>query len=148
VVDLVTRPVQAQGRPGTAVIPTGWEASHRPVAEKTMTAAIELRHPGTRQEWSDALEQMVAVPHDPYYSGTCRVQAMATKALNVAVAEDPETVASYLITVPATVAPSELDLGTIADSGDALLDGRVLVVDQVVLGSVRFERDLFCTLAD
>jgi hypothetical protein len=145
---VMPRSTQAQGRPGTPVIPTKWEAGHRPVAEKTMTAAISLRVPGTVQAWSDPDEQMVAVPKDPYFTGVCRVQALATQAAEVSIVEDPETVAGYLITVPATVSPAEKDLATITVAGDPVLDGRVLVIRQVVTGSLRFERDIFCTLAD
>lgn len=130
------------------MIPVNWEAGHRPVAEKTMTATIELRHPGTVQAWSEPVQQMVAVPRDPYFTGVCRVQALATKAAEVSIAEDPETVASYLVTVSASVRPLEKDLGTVTASNDPELDNGVLVVGQVVRGSVRFERDLFCTLAD
>lgn len=142
------RPTRSYGRPGTAVIPAAWAASHRPVADGTMTAHAEVRQPGTVQAWSAASEQMVAAPRDPYYTGRCRVQALATQAHTVVVAADPEVVASYLVTVSAAAAPAEGDLVTVTDSGDDLLDDRTLLVVQVTTGSQVVERDLFCTFTD
>lgn len=147
------RPTRAQGRPGAAVIPTGWVAGHQPAVNKTMTAACTLRQPGTRQSWDAEAEQNLAVPNDPYYEGGARVQALATQAREVPVADDPTTVAQYLVVVDAAagvsgdrVGPAEGDLVTVAGSGDPLLDGQELRVVQVVMGSLRFERDLFCVL--
>ena len=143
------RPRRAQGRPGTAVIPAGWAVSHRPVVEKTQATAITLRHPGTTQEWSQELEQNVEVPLDPYFTGTARVQALATQARPIVTVGDREVVAQYLVTIPVDTGaaePAELDLVAVSDSGDPALDGRTLLVAQVVRGSLLFERDLFCTL--
>lgn len=140
------RPTRAQGRPGTPVIPTQWAAGHRPVVDKTGTAGCKLRKPGTTQQWDPDTDQNLSVPYDPYYDGTARVQALATQAREVTVAADPETIAQYLIVVPASVSPATDDLVEIADSGDPLLDGQVLRIVQVAMGSLRFERDLFCVL--
>ncbi|GAW54742.1 DUF6093 family protein [Nocardioides sp. PD653] len=141
------RPTRSQGRPGTPVVPVDWAASHRPVAEATMLGTCSLRHPGTTEDWSDELEQMVEVPLAPYAADTpCRVQALATQARPVVTAGDREVVAQYLVTVPAHLFPYELDLVTVTGSGDALLDDQTLLVVQVVRGTERFERDMFCSL--
>lgn len=140
------RPTQSQGRPGTPVIPAGWEAGHRPVVEGTLTATASLRKPGTQQSWDPDLEQMVAVPLAPYATGAARVQALRGEARNITLADDTQVLADYLIVVPASVAPATGDLVTVTASGDPLLDGRVFVIHQVALGTERFERDLFCTL--
>lgn len=145
---LMPRERRSQGRPGTAVIPARWAESHRPVADKTMTATAAVRKPGTVQAWSDVEQQNVTVPKVPYYTGPCRVQALATQAREVVVAADDETVASYLITLTAATELAESDLVRVTDSGDPLLDGHSLRILQVVTGSLRFERDLFCTLTD
>ena len=42
----MTRSQRSYGRPGTAVIPPDWSASHRPVAAGTRTGTCEIRHPG------------------------------------------------------------------------------------------------------
>ena len=148
----MTRPRQSQGRPGTPVIPARWAAGLSPVAEKTQTARVALRQPGTQQGWSDELEQNVQVPKDPYYQGPARVQVLATQARPVVTVGDREVVAQYLITVALTdgrgeaVEPAELDLVAVYGSGDPALDGRTLLVAQVARGSLLVERDLFCTL--
>lgn len=142
----MVRPQRAYGRPGTTVIPPGWAQGLRPVAEGTQTAVVEIRHPGTRQAWSDQLEQNVEVPNAAYYTDTARVQALGTQARPVVAVGDREVIAQYLVTVPAAVTPTELDLVTVTSSGDAALDGRTLLVVQVARGSLIVERDLFCTL--
>jgi hypothetical protein len=42
----VVRPQQALGRPGTPVIPAGWQQAHGAVVAKTWTVPCEIRHPG------------------------------------------------------------------------------------------------------
>lgn len=111
-----------------------------------MTVPGSLRHPGTTQVWSDALEQNVEAPFPAFWQGNVRVQALATQARPTATVGDREVVAQYLVTVPATVVPDELDLLTLGDTGDPALDHRTLEVVQVVRGSLLLERDLFCTL--
>lgn len=144
------RPTHAQGRPGTAVIPADWAATHQVPATKTMVGATAtLRKPGTQQSWSNELEQNVAVPKTPYaVDQPCRAQALAQQARDLVAAEDTETVADYLIVVPASIGPAEKDLITVTCPSDPLLDGRVLEIQQVARGSIRWERDLFCNLID
>lgn len=138
------RPVQAQGRPGTPVVPQ--MAGVQSAADRTRSAAASLRHPGTTQTYSDELEQNVETPLAAYWTGTVRVQSLYTQARPVVVVGDREVVAQYLVTAPVAVVPDELDLVTLTDSGDPALDGRTLTVLQVVRGSLPVERDLFCTL--
>lgn len=144
------RPRQAHGRPGTRVIPKNWGSSHAPVMEKTMTdATCELREPGTEQVWDDPSGQMVQVPKVAYYIGGCQVQALTNDARVSVQAEDPESVANYLVTVPAIVGQVRGGhLLKVTTCDDPALTDRVLVVRDVVRGSHRFERDLFCTLTD
>lgn len=145
------RAQHAQGRPGTEVIPADWAATHQPPARKTMVGATAtLRVPGTVQDWSPALEQMVAVPKTPYaVDQPCRVQVLAQRAnVDVTSAEDTVAVTRYLVVIPVEVETAEKDLVTITCPADPKLNGRVLEVQQVVRGSLRWERDLFCTLVD
>lgn len=141
------RPV-ATGRPGTSVIPTGWAEAHQPVVEGTMTATVTLREPGgTQGPFDETTGTYPLVPHPPYATVPCRVQAVHTMARRINVAEDVLTVVGYLVTIPAAltgVRPGHL--AAVTDSSDPDLDGLVLNVDDVVLGSLRFERDLFCSL--
>lgn len=138
------RPHRAQGRPGTRVIPVDWNESHAQVVERAMRGTCLIRRPGTTQEWSDAEDQMVAVPHAPYFSGACRVQALRGEARVVHTAGDREVVADYLITVPLPVDVAEQDLVEVT-AGDAALTAPLQVL-HVARGTERFERDLYCTL--
>lgn len=144
------RPTRAYGRPGTKVLPADWAASHRPTVEGTLHGTVTLRRPGSTQTWSDALGEMVETPRAPYATVACRVQRLGgDRAHTVTVAGDREVVADYLVVIPAaTAGVAHLDLATVSATGDALFDGRTLTVGEVVHGTERFERDLFCVLAD
>lgn len=145
----MTRPVRAQGRPGTEVIPSRWEAEHRPVVEKTMTAAVQIRLPGSTQTWNPSTKRNDLTPIAPYFTGAARIQALTAQARRITTGDDAELVADYLVVVPASVdTAAQGHLVTVVASGDTGLDGRVLLVQQVEYGTERFERDLFCTLTD
>ena len=107
-----------------------------------------LRQPGTDQAW-DTDRADGPVPKTPYaVDQPCRVQALARRPATSQRADDTETVADYLVVVPAELDPAEQDLVAVTGTDDPLLDGRRLEVQQVVRGSIRLERDLFCTLID
>jgi hypothetical protein len=137
------RPVGAQGRPGTQVIPAAWETHHRGVAEKTMTAVCTIRHPGGTRTYNDVTGLTSVTPNFPYFTGPCRVQALAVGDSRVAVAEQQVTSASYLISVPAVVSEVAVDdQVTVTSSTDPSLTAKTLRVTSVQRGSLRFERDL------
>lgn len=133
------------------VIPADWAAHHRPAAEGTMLGRVALREPGSLgEEWSDELEQNVAIPKPAYATNVpARIQALAGQARVIQLAEDTEVVADYLVVIPAD--QDVVDGGHLVDvtaTGDPALTGRSLRVEKVVHGTERFERDLFCTLDD
>lgn len=146
------RAQRAQGRPGTAVFPPSWSASHGVVAAKTMTAVVNLRKPGTTKTWSDELEQNVPVKNTAYAEDqAARVQAQRRVARHeIEAAEETLHVAGYLVTLTfdrdVAEEPAVADLIDVTASDDPLLTGHTLRVLEVVHGSLRFERDLFCTL--
>lgn len=141
------RPV-AQGRPDTEVIPTGWEEAHRPVVDKTRTAACELRMPGTTQVWSPEQDQMVDVPLMPYWTGLARVQDLTDNVgANSIVAEDDPMTLRFLVVVGAEVTAREGDVVRVTDAGDPMMNPLTLTVSRVVIGTERFERDLYCTVS-
>lgn len=146
------RPV-AQGRPGTEVIPTGWAAAHQPVVEGTMVdAEVSLRDPDAppvSSAWDPVTEQMVTVLAGQYWTGGARIQILAQQGKQPVVADDQESVANYLIVVPAAVSTVvEGHLVKVAESDDPALTGKTLRVVTVARGSHRWERDLFCQLTD
>lgn len=139
---------QLYGRPGTQVIPAGWAVGQRPVAQGTMTAAIALRVPGgTKGPFNPTTGTYPVVPHPVYATARCRVQALTNVPRQVDAAEDEVTVSAYLVTVPAgTLGLQVGHVGVVTGSGDALLDGRELKVDDIIRGTLLVERDLLCSL--
>lgn len=132
------------------VIPTDWAAHHRPVAEGTMLGRISLRRAGgTDGGWDDETDQVKVTPHAPYATNVpARIQALAGQARVIQLADDTEVIADYLVAIPAdqVVEPGHLVDATTTD--DVALTDRTLTVVQVVRGTERFERDLFCALDD
>ena len=147
------RPV-SNGRPGTAVIPTGWAASLRPAAVGTMTATVSVRHKGSTTVFDGT--QTVTTPLPSYAADVpARVLAVTTKEHTVVAAGDPVHVRGYLVTVPvafdnadAAGGVAEEDLVTVTACDDWALVGKTLRVDDLIRGSDVVERDLFCTLND
>ncbi|GAB2762061.1 DUF6093 family protein [Nocardioides pakistanensis] len=138
----------ATGRPGTEVIPTGWATGHGTAADGSKTATVTLRQPGTTTSWDEANQRTVSTPLAPYATDVpARIQALTNDARTVDAAEQQVTVAGYLVAVPLALDPAVGDLIQVTSSGDPTLDGRDLTVVDVVRGSLRLERDLFCTLS-
>lgn len=137
--------------PGTKVIPTGWAAAHQPVVEGTMTdATVALRDPSAPVStgFNEATQQTTRVPAPPYWSGGARVQMLNQQGKQPVSAEDQETVANYLVVVPADVAGGEGHMVKVTGCDDPTLTGKSLKVVTVARGSHRWERDLFCELTD
>jgi len=111
-------------------------------------ATVELSHPGTTQDWSDAVQQNVEVPNPPYWTGPARIQELATRDQTSVTVGDHEVSLRYLVVVPAGVDAAIDDLATVTEVDDAHLVGRSLLVAAVTAGSLRFERDLYCALTD
>lgn len=132
-----------------SVIPDDWAAHHQGVAEGTMRGRVNIRVPGTTQTWNPATEQNDLTPKAPLYSDVpARVQALSGEARTVQLADDTEVIADYLVVIPADKVVAGGHLVDVADTEDPALTGLTLRVEKAVLGTERFERDLFCTLAD
>lgn len=138
--------------PNTRVIPEGWSAHHRPVAEGGMTATVQVRHPGgTPGEFDPVTGTRPNVPHAPHHTGQARIQVAPVFGGGEAVAGGQEiTTVAYLVAI-------ELDgsdeckvddlvkVTAVDDNGDPALVGRTLTVTGVARGSLAWERDLVCT---
>lgn len=131
----------------TLVRALGVTSAHRVLAEDVMTAVVALRLPGwASRELDEESAEYTEVPHEPYFTGPCRVRALGGADQPV-VGDNTYTVGAYLVTVPVEAAEvAEGHLATVTGSGDPLLDGRELRVDDVVRGSQLVERELICTL--
>lgn len=137
------------GRPGSRVIPTGWAAAHRPTIETSLNGAVAIRDPDDfTQTWDTGLKQNVSTHAAPYYTGPARIQQLQQAADRVVSADDPEQVADYLVVITADQDVAENHRVRVTTADDTQLEGREMQVVRVVLGTERWERDLFCTLVD
>lgn len=133
-------------RPGSTVVPAGWEPHHEPTVEAAFTARCRLRDPAKDTE--GPLDRDTGthpiVKAAPYYDGPCRIQQLhqpqtAETAGQVVLTHD------YLLQVPKSVtqaAPQHV--AEIYDATDATINGRELEVSDVARGSLTWCRDLTC----
>ena len=132
---------------GTRVIPAGWGAHHAEAAAGGMTAECEIRDPGAFTETFDPRTgETTIVPAPPVYAGRCRVQAMSRREAPADAVGQEVIQPPYVVQVDHD-APA-LDEGWVvritACDEDPQLAGRRLTIRQVVYGTQRFTRDLFC----
>ncbi len=141
------RPIRAQGRPGTRVIPADWSRSHAPVVAKTLTAECVITAPagGAAGKIKDDLT------YDPAeaaaaYQGPARVQALSDSARARIFGEESHVEAAYLVVIDldsdATIGRGHVVRFT--SINDDRLTAATLVVDRALIGSERWERDLYC----
>lgn len=149
------RLTQALGRPGTQVIPDGWQESHGQVFAKTMPAKVNLRKPGSTKTQNPTTQVTEYVPLAPYAADQrARIQPQTSRAVDSSAEQATETlqVVGYLVTLvfdrPLNKEPAVGDLVDVLGCTDPLLTGRSMLITEVVRSSMRFERDVFCTLTD
>lgn len=152
------RPVRAQGRPGTKVIPTNWNASHAPVLDKTHRGHCVIVDPksGGDLVYDENGKTSKRTAPDAKYDGACRVQVQQSQDARTVVGDQQTTTIEYLVAInllgdgvdrdEPVAEPHVGDRVTVTQSGDASLDGQSLTVTSVAVGTERFERDLFCVL--
>ncbi len=171
------RPSRSFGRPGTRVIPDRWNTDHAPVAAATMRALVSLRHDAgaTTKTYTpydpanpDNTGRTTYDAASPYATDVpARIQGLRemTTRGNQATAEESLRVSGYLVTLPLddlvdpTSPTDEPQRGSLIATGDIvtvikcadpllLLPGTELHVTDIVRGTERWERDLFCELVD
>lgn len=131
------------------VIPAGWEAHHRPVAEATFTARCRITRTGAGQgTWNESRKQ-----YDPparvtvYETLPCRVQQLTLPNVYDTALQKVST-HDYRVSVPIAVAAVLIDDWIEIVGGDDTLDqtlldpDRHLVITDVQRGSLMWERDL------
>lgn len=144
------RPNQAVGRPNTPVIPAGWSAHHRPAANSTHTATVQLRRPGgTTGAFDRETGTTPVTPHTPYYEGPARIQILPSETQEVDAAEQEISLTRYAVMLDAAVTGFELEdlcqVTAVDANGDPWLVGRDLTVYAFESGSLHWERRLLCT---
>lgn len=134
--------------PSTRVIPTGWADHHAPAAAGGMTATCQIRDPDAVTETSFDREtgQTTATPAAPVYDGPCRVQALSRREQQVDAAGQAVTTPPYMVELPLDAPPVRegWPLHVTACPDDPQLVDRTFTVQQVVYGTQRWSRVLFC----
>ena len=135
------------------IIHPDWERHHRPVAASTMTGQCRVIRPGAPGGYPD----FEPAPDVVLVETVCRVQQQQNRAARGDSQGQLVDSRDYLVTIPADAWPA----GTVVDdtgpilvvdgylpghAGDPDLVGRHLHVEQVLHGTLRFERDLYCTV--
>jgi hypothetical protein len=131
----------------TRAIPTGWSQHHAPVAAGGMNGSCRIYDPATATTtWNPATESNDFTRGTAVYDGPCRIEPTLS-ATDVVQADDAETVRGYLVQILFDADPVEKDwvLVPYDVTNDTQLNGQVLTVDDVQLGTERFTRDLICS---
>jgi hypothetical protein len=140
--------------PAPPVVPARLGRNHAPVAAGTRNATGTLRrHAADRRQagWDPDTRTTTPDAGTAYAEHiTARIQSLVTHRSDaqVVVAEDVVITASYLVTVDRDLEVIEGDAFTVETCPRLHLVDRILRVEHVVLGTERFERDLFCNLLE
>lgn len=146
-------PRQAQGRPGTPVIPVAWAASHAKVIDRaTATAStVSIGTPGGTSAWNEGLGRTVTQPATPVYVGSAELMVVSDTARALTVVEDPVKSRVYDVTLPyaaSVLIVPEMVITVDVNDPDPGLAGRTLRVHAIERGSRRFSRVLLAILLD
>lgn len=135
--------------PGTSVIPGGWDAHHRLVAEGAQTSTGRVYRYNSEGVFNDATGKTAYHDPDPVY-GTAEEGAPMRIVRDgvdttILIGEREVIKRSYIVTLPAA-APEILvnDMVVAEAASDPLLPGKELYVRDVRFGSQVWERDLVC----
>jgi hypothetical protein len=132
-------------RPGSRVIPVGWEEHHQATAEGAFTATVELTDPDASSEvWNPAERRYDVTPAVPYYVGPGRAQQLNMPQV-ADVAGQPVSTHDYRVSISKSVAGVRIGHRVkVTAATDASLVGRTLTVTDVLRGSLTWQRDLIC----
>lgn len=135
--------------PGTSVIPGGWDAHHRPVAEGAQTSTGWVYRYNSAGVFNDATGKTEYVDPVPVY-GTAEAAAPMRIVRDgvdtrVVIGEREVIQRSYIVTLPVDAGEVLVnDEVRVATASDPLLPGKPLWVRDVRYGSQVWERDLVC----
>jgi len=135
--------------PGTRVIPPGWDAHHRPVAEGAQTSTGRAYRFNSTGVFNNATGKTEYFDPVPVY-GTAETAAPMRIVRDgvdtrVVIGEREVIQRSYIVTLPASAAEILVNDMVVAETAsDPLLPGLKLYVRDVRYGSQVWERDLVC----
>lgn len=146
-------PRQAQGRPGTVVIPAGWGAAHAGVVEKALATAsqVQIGAIGSAPAWNDDRGQTETTGPEPVYAGPAELMVVTDTTRALTVVEDPVKQRVYEVTLThGATAEIAVGMGVTVDPDDTdpALAGKTLTVAAIERGTRRFSRVLLATLTD
>lgn len=136
----------------TRVIHPDWAQHHMPVTEGAMGATCTIATGGAGG-WDPTTGPTTTGMPTTLYTGPCRVQAQANAASERDAAGQLVTVSTYLVALPASSPGvpvgdqgAKVTITAMDANGDQALIGKVLTVQSNPTASLRWERDLTCTL--
>lgn len=140
----MTRRMTALVGARTKVIPDGWEAHHIPTAAGQFTAEGELFSGGTgRWVWDEDLQRERPDYGTVIYRGPLRYQHLNQPKDRTA-GDQPVTIHDYRVSIPEDVNDvSSVGWVRILVSTDE--SAHMLKVTGIERGSLRWQRDLYCT---
>jgi hypothetical protein len=143
------RPATWRGRPGSAVIPDGWSAHHRPIPEGASTGRCRVVRTGGDSTYDRATNTATTATATVVYPlGACRIQRKITQSGERTTADALRAQTSYEVTLdhPATGVQVGDRVDSITAGEDPDLTGRTLTVREVTRGTLAWSRILTCTL--
>lgn len=132
--------------PNHPVIHPRWEAHHRPVTQRAMPAECKVLRPSSEPVWDDeAGRNTYPESAHVYGPGPCRITRPAGAGAPV-VADRQVTLVDYIVALPADAPKVQVgDLVTFTRiDGDPWLAGETLRVEELLGGSLTWQRDLRC----
>lgn len=134
-------------RPGTQLIPPGWEAHHEPVAELQMTATCEVRRPSSAATFNSTSHKSDYPVPTVLLTSKCRIQRFPMRGgADQPIGGRSVTIQRYQVNLPRDVTPIPRvnDQVVVTDSTDPTFAGLVLRITEVRSGTLRWQRDLVC----
>ena len=143
------RPV-GYGRPGTKVIPDGWQESNARVVEGTFDCTVQVGPPGVTPAWNESAKATLSSAAAAAYDGPASITPVALDdGGQTTDAEDVVSLRGYEVALLHAAAAVEVGhVVTIAAAPDSMLIGRRLKVTAVEMASRRFSRVLTAVDAD
>lgn len=148
----MTRPLH-RGRPGSRVLPAGWQAQVAPTAARTIRdtgCTVTIRPPGGGPTYSTDLGRTVVTPQPAIYTGPADVSAVSAADQVVEAALQEQATRTYAVQLPLDEPGSDLvergHVVTIDTNPDPGLVGKSMSVESIAWSTRLMSRVLYATL--